>query len=86
MSLVNNYSEQSYTHNTSISIKSSTVLKISFVGLLSLFLSVLFVFKVIAVLISVKTHPIFPFDYFDNCFVAGDSCPNENVTFWMYTR
>lgn len=86
MSLVNNYPKQSYTHDTNKSIKSLTVLKILFVGLISLFLSVLFVYKIIAVLISVKTHPIFPFDYFDNCFVAGDSCPNENVTFWMYTR
>lgn len=46
------------------------------------FLFVLFVFKAIAVL----GKPLFLFDLFTKCYIAEDSCPNDNVTFWLYTR
>lgn len=50
------------------------------------FLYVLLIFKAIAILSCGKSSPLFPFDMFSKCYVADDKCPNENVTFWLYTR
>lgn len=62
------------------------LLKVSFFGIITTFVFIFFVFKVIAVLTSAKPGPFFPFDFFANCHVADDTCPNKNITFWLYTR
>lgn len=62
-------------------------LKISILILIFGFLFILFNFKVIALLShGGVSSPLFPFDMFAKCYVAEDKCPNDNVTFWLYTR
>ncbi|XP_055300075.1 endothelial lipase-like isoform X2 [Sitodiplosis mosellana] len=41
---------------------------------------------VIALMSHGTSSPLFPFDMFSKCYIADDKCPNENVTFWLYTR
>lgn len=59
-----------------------TKLKYVFLVLIANFLFVLFTIKAITVL----GKPLFLFDLFTKCYIAEDSCPNDNVTFWLYTR
>lgn len=73
-----------YTKYSDALRKSTTFAKVSLYIIIVGFLYVLFVFKAIAVLSHGK--PLFLFDLFTKCYIADDSCPNDNVTFWLYTR
>lgn len=62
-------------------------LTISILILIFGFIFIWFNFKVIALLSHGGiASPLFPFDMFSKCYVAEDKCPNDNVTFWLYTK
>lgn len=42
--------------------------------------------RIIVLFAVVSTGPQLLYDNLSNCPVASDSCPNDNVTFWLYTR
>lgn len=68
------------------SMKYETIIKIACPAIISIFLYILLIFKAISILSMGKSSPLFPFDMFSKCYVADDKCPNENITFWLFTR
>lgn len=67
-------------------LKHKNLLTISLFVIITGFLYVFLVFKAIALLSYGISSPLFPFDMFSKCHIAEDKCPNDNVTFWLYTR
>lgn len=61
-------------------------IKISFPILIGAFLYAYLICKAVTVLSFGKSSPFFPFDMFSKCHVVDDTCPNGNITFWLYTR
>lgn len=66
--------------------KSRILLAVIFFGVIIKFLYVFSTSKAVAIVNHANSTPVFPFDLFSKCYVAEDKCPNENVTFWLYTR